>query len=69
MGEYADDYYRRDVINKHGFDPGSMYNSDNRPTKQKIICPRCGKRIKTDQGVDDHLRDYHSIPQVHNAKL
>ena len=68
MGEYADDYYRSEVMKKHGFDPGSMY-SDNRPKKQKIICPKCGKRIKTDQGVNDHLRDYHDIPDVYNAKL
>ncbi len=60
MGEYADDYYRREVMSEHGFDPGSMYGDDT-PKKPKKACPKCGKHMKTDQGVRDHLRDYHGL--------
>jgi hypothetical protein len=66
MGEYADDYYRQEVMNRHGFDPGSMYG-DDKPKKQKKVCPKCGKHLKTDQGVNDHLRDYHGITAEPNA--
>lgn len=60
MGEYADDYYRREMISKHGFDPGSMYGDDE-PGKAKPKCKKCGKRCKSDQGVRDHLRDAHGM--------
>ncbi len=62
MGEYADDYYRREVMNKHGFDPGSMYG--DKPKKAKPKCPKCGKAFKGEQGVSDHLRDYHKTPNA-----
>ena len=57
MGEYADQYYRCEVQQTYGFDPGSMY--DDPPEKKNLACPKCGKYIKTEQGVRDHLRDYH----------
>lgn len=60
MGEYADDYYRNDVKQRFGFDPGSMYAED-KPVKQKKNCQKCGKLFKSDQGINDHMRDYHGI--------
>lgn len=60
MGEHADEYFRREVMNRHGFDPGSM-NRDDKPKKPKKPCPKCGRHFKTDQGVKDHLRDLHGI--------
>lgn len=65
MGEYADDYYRRDVLHRYGFDPGSMYAEEKPEEKPKKTCPKCGKHLKTEQGVINHLRDYHHI----NPKL
>jgi hypothetical protein len=58
MGEYADDYYRKEVKEKFGFDPGSMY-AENKPKKtknHKTPCKLCGKFVA---GMDDHLRDAH----------
>ncbi len=63
MGEYADDYYRREVMNRHGFDPVSMYG-DDKPKKQKKNCPKCGKSFKSDQAVNDHMRGYHKISEL-----
>ena len=60
MGEYADDYYRREVMNKHGFDPGSMY-ADGKTREQKKNCSKCGKYFKSDKAVNDHMRDYHKV--------
>lgn len=59
MGEYADEYYRQEVLKEHGFDPGSMYNTTS--NKAKPQCPKCGKRCKGDQGVHDHLRQVHGL--------
>jgi hypothetical protein len=67
MGIYADDYYRKEVMNRHGFDPGSMY-ADEKSTKKKKNCMKCGKHFQSDQAVNDHMRDYHKIA-VHNAEL
>ena len=61
MGEYADKYYRREVMNKYGFDPGSMYG-DDASKKVKPKCPKCGKSFRGEQGVRDHLRDSHKTP-------
>jgi len=57
------DYYRREVMNKHGFAPGSMYGDDT-PKKAKPKCSKCGKSFRGEQGVRDHLRDYHKTPNV-----
>jgi hypothetical protein len=56
MGEYADDYFRKQVMSKHGFDPGSMYDSGKEP--ERAQCPICGKRMKK-EGLADHKRDAH----------
>jgi hypothetical protein len=35
MGEYADDYYRKEVKEKFGFDPGSMYTDRRSNERQR----------------------------------
>lgn len=57
MGEYADDYFRDEVKKAYDFDPGSMYIDTEPRIKPK--CPKCGKVLKTSQGVQDHMRDIH----------
>lgn len=54
MGEYADDYFRREMKSKYGFDPGGT--EDLRVAKKQ--CPKCGKRVK-ETGLADHMRDTH----------
>lgn len=57
MGEYADDYYRQEVKDKHGFDPGSMYPVKKpKAKKNKSPCKLCGKFVT---GMADHIRDAH----------
>jgi hypothetical protein len=56
MGEYADDYFRKEVKDRFGFDPGSMY-SESKAT-QKVQCKVCSKRVKA-TGLKDHMRDAH----------
>ena len=58
MGEYADLYYRGEVLKNHGYDPGSMYSYG--ATKNNRRCPACGKKFKSIRAVADHLRDYHN---------
>lgn len=41
----------------------NMYGDDT-PKKPKKACPKCGRRLKTDQGVRNHLRDYHGVIAV-----
>jgi uncharacterized C2H2 Zn-finger protein len=68
VGEYADmildgfvDQYTGEVID--GRSPG--YPRSKRRKKVKAStggfrCNRCGKWFKTQEGVDDHIRDVHS---------
>jgi hypothetical protein len=49
MGEYADDYYRQDVMKRYGFDPGSMYSNN---TLKKNTCPKCGKHMGDREKLD-----------------
>lgn len=58
MGEYADDYFRNEIRWRYGFDPGSMYGDED---EKKFKCPKCGKMLKTEQGVLDHIRDKHEV--------
>lgn len=58
MGEYAEEYFRREVKEKYGFDPGSI---EDVPKKTKPKCPKCGKVFSVKHAVLDHLRDYHKI--------
>jgi len=60
MGEYADDYWRREMNNQFGFDPGSMYGEDRKPKpkKQKHKCGVCGGKFV---GLLDHQRDAHGM--------
>lgn len=62
MGEHADEYYRREVMSRHGFDPGSMYK-ESKPKNQQQICPvpGCDRQFKPEQAIKDHLIDYHGI--------
>ena len=57
MGEYADDYFRKEVQDRFGFDPGSMYG-ESKAGPQKVQCKVCGKRVKQ-VGMKDHMRDAH----------
>jgi hypothetical protein len=59
MGEYADDYFRREVMGKFGFDPGPNDKGAKLTTK-KVHCPKCGRRVK-EIGLKDHLRTVHKI--------
>ena len=59
MGEYADDYFRKEVRDKFGFDPGSMYGESKKNKPQKVQCKVCGKRVKQ-AGLQDHMRDIHA---------
>jgi hypothetical protein len=61
MGDYADDYYRKEVKNTFGFDPGSMYLE--LIVKPKLKCGKCGKRFMSEISVKQHLRDYHKIKE------
>lgn len=45
MGEYADDYFRREVKSKFGFDPGSNDKPAVKHGSNKTICPKCQKRV------------------------
>lgn len=59
MGEYADDYYRKEFAAKFGVDPGSMYEEDDKYAgkgKRKTRCAQCGKMVL---GLSDHLKDKH----------
>lgn len=65
MGEYADDYFRKDVKRQFGFDPGSMYGDDKpkpkkTPKKQapKVQCAICKKLVG---GLSQHQFDVHGI--------
>lgn len=59
MGEYADDYFRKEFKAAHWVDPGSMYSEKPRKTKKLHRCAVCNKKFTTEQGAVDHLRDYH----------
>lgn len=61
MGEYADDQFRRDVMSKHGFDPGSMYSDSapKSPRKDRIKCSVCGRLLAT-LGLNDHMKAKHT---------
>jgi hypothetical protein len=63
MGEYADEQFRREVKEKFGFDPGSMYPDKHEgPSPLRLShCPECHKGFKTKFAVKDHLRDKHGI--------
>lgn len=58
MGEYADDYFRKQVKAKFGFDPDSMY-SISQPRRDKTPCKVCGKKFGA-VGMKDHVRDVHT---------
>lgn len=60
MGEYADAYFRQEVMEEFGLDPGSMYDEGPRKPRTKHYCPKCGKILRTSQGMRDHLRDKHA---------
>lgn len=62
MGEYADDYFRREVMGKFGFDPGPNDKSAKLTTK-KVPCPKCGRRVK-EVGLSNHMRDAHGIDRA-----
>lgn len=67
MGEYADAYYRNEIKNKYGYDPGSMYDERSEKPKKllpsKVACGICGKHFKGEQGVKDHKRDAHKVKE------
>jgi hypothetical protein len=59
MGEYADDYFRKEVKEMFGYDPGS--GDYTKKPCIKFLCPKCKKKMKSEISVKDHLRDYHKI--------
>lgn len=64
MGDYADDQFRREVMSRHGFDPGSMYRDTDR---REIRCRNCSRMFRTQQAADDHMRDKHTKPKEQNT--
>jgi hypothetical protein len=60
MGEYAELYFRDEIMRKHGFDLGEgCLDSTKKPKPEKVQCPKCGKRVKP-VGLSDHMRDVHT---------
>jgi hypothetical protein len=64
MGEYADDYFRREVEAKFGFDPGPNDKPTHKAKPGKVHCPTCQKRVKA-VGLKDHMRDAHQTKENH----
>lgn len=70
MGEYADDFFRQDVKQKFGFDPGSMYEESNRTEKsnkaksQKLQCGICKKWFV---GIQQHQLAVHKKLAINGA--
>jgi len=67
MGEYADDYFRKEVKSMFGVDPGSMYSAKKKQKIEKVPCKTCGKRVKP-TGIQDHMRDAHKIIEAKNEQ-
>lgn len=67
MGDYADDYFRKEVKDRFGFDPGSMYGESKSKKPQKVPCKLCGKRVKP-AGLEDHMRDAHAATTQQKAQ-
>lgn len=65
MGEYADDYFRREIMGNYGFDPGSMYDDEKKNHK----CPRCGKKFYQEISVTQHLKDKHKEVKAAGEQL
>lgn len=60
MGEYAEDYFRREVQSKYGFDPGTEKEGKKQKVASKVQCKTCGKHVKA-AGLTDHMRDAHGV--------
>lgn len=60
MGDYADDQFRREVMSRHGFDPGSMYRDLD---IREFRCLHCSRMFRTQRAADDHMRDKHAKPK------
>jgi hypothetical protein len=56
MGEYADDYFRKEIMGTYGFDPGSMYEKS---VLKKHKCSKCGKKFEQERSMTQHFNDKH----------
>ena len=71
MGEYAHEYMRNEIKERHGFDIGEYDDTQRKrfvkPVYKRVKCPHCTATPK-EAGLRDHIKAMHPTTETASAQ-